>query len=106
MSDGWIGVDLDGTLSVYDGWHGCCHIGPPVQKMVDRVKGWLASGYTVKVMTARAGDEDPRVVPMIKAWCKENIGQELEVTDRKDYSMIELWDDRAVHVVRNTGEMG
>ena len=31
------------------------------------------------------------------------IGQELEVTHMKDYAMVELWDDRAVSVEKNTG---
>lgn len=37
MSDnGWIGVDLDGTLAHYDHWRGETHIGPPIAPMVDR----------------------------------------------------------------------
>ena len=38
-------------------------------------------------------------------WCEANGLPRLEVTDRKDYSMIELWDDRAVCVERNTGRI-
>lgn len=40
----------------------------------------------------------------IKEWCKQHIGFELEVTNVKDFGMIQLWDDRAVRVVANTGE--
>ena len=35
---GWIGVDLDGTLAMYDGWVGVSHIGEPVPAMLQRVR--------------------------------------------------------------------
>ena len=108
---GWIGVDLDGTLAHYDGWKGGDHIGEPIAPMVERVKGWLAAGKTVKIFTARmhghgmpivgGGVEDVRTP--IEAWCKEHIGAVLEVTNVKDFGMVELWDDRAVQVVSNEG---
>ena len=112
---GWIGVDLDGTLAHYEGWVGIDHIGEPVSPMVDRVKKWLAQGKEVKIFTARmAGhgmevfEEDGTVsvadvVTPIKNWCKEHLGQELEVTNVKDFGMVELWDDRAIQVVKNKG---
>lgn len=111
---GWIGVDLDGTLAQYYGWVDIDHIGEPVPLMVERVKKWLAQGTTVKIFTARMtqyldeatgkpADLEPRRI-LIQDWCEEHIGQRLEVTNVKDYGMIELWDDRAVGVVPNTGE--
>ena len=103
---GWIGVDLDGTLAKYTGWKSNGEIGEPIKPMVDRVKKWLAEGKKVKIFTARvaisAGKEE--MINKIKAWCKENIGQELEVTNVKDHAMIELWDDRARQVEKNTGK--
>lgn len=108
MSRGWIGVDLDGTLAQYDGWKGPTHIGAPVEKMVERVKGWLAEGKTVKVLTARVSDRDPRVRADIEEaltqWTHKHIGRVLPTTCTKDYAMIELWDDRAVQVIPNTGQ--
>lgn len=102
---GWIGVDLDGTLAEYDTWRGVSHIGKPIPKMVDRVKRWLSQGIEVRIFTARVFGEDRAVViAPIKAWCLEHIGQELPITCTKDYGMVELWDDRAVQVVPNTGE--
>lgn len=99
---GWTGVDLDGTLAQHDGWRGSRYIGPPIPKMLARVKKWLKQGRIVKIFTARANDPD--AIPAIKAWCREHIGQELEITATKDYSMFELWDDRAIQVIPNTGE--
>ena len=111
MSDGWIGVDLDGTLAYYDGWHGADHIGEPVPAMAERVKAWLAEGREVRIVTARASEKTktdrsvPRSVLLIQEWCEEHLGQRLAVTCEKDYGMIELWDDRAVTVERNTGRV-
>jgi hypothetical protein len=118
--DGWIGVDLDGTLAHYDGWKGIEHIGAPVAPMVERVKRWLAQGRAVKIFTARVdggnvalamGDKNgvahqdvPAVRQHIEAWCREHIGVVLPITNVKDYGMVELWDDRAVQVRMNTGE--
>jgi len=109
MSGGWIGVDLDGTLAHYERWIDETHIGAPVPVMVARVKKWLAEGREVRIFTARAfsmaGQDLPHVVAAVQAWCVEHIGQALAVTCRKDYAMIELYDDRAVQVVPNTGEL-
>ena len=99
----WIGVDLDGTLARYDGWRGLDHVGRPVPVMLARVRHWLEEGYTVKILTARAGEGNAGILP-VKKWLAENGLPDLEVTDRKDFAMIELWDDRAVQVVANTGK--
>jgi len=103
---GWIGVDLDGTLAEYHGWKNDGEIGQPIPLMVDRVKNWLKQDQTVKIFTARvsapSGKEE--IINQIKAWCKQHIGQELDVTNVKDFAMIELWDDRAKQVEKNTGK--
>lgn len=99
---GWIGVDLDGTLAIYEGWTGPRSIGEPVPKMLARVKAWLASDFEVRIVTARAKDQAS--IESIQTWCKRHIGQVLQVTREKDFAMIELWDDRAVQVITNTGE--
>jgi hypothetical protein len=100
----WYGCDLDGTLASYDHYRGPEHIGEPIPKMVARVKRWLADGKTVKIFTARASGEDAaKAIKTIKTWCKEHIGEELEVTCKKDRHMVELWDDRAVRVKKNEG---
>ena len=76
-------------------------IGPPVALMLNRVLHWISSGRTVKIFTARAGDniEEER----IHQWCLLHGLPKLEITNRKDYRMIALWDDRAVGVVTNLG---
>ena len=100
--EGWIGVDLDGTLAKYTGWKGLTHIGEPIPKMVARVRRWVGRGKRVKIFTARADDE--KSVNAIKKWLKKNEMPDLEVTNLKDAACIEFWDDKAVAVEKNTGE--
>ncbi len=100
---GWIGVDLDGTLAEYNGWRGMEHVGKPIPLMMDRVRNWLDQGITVKIFTARAGI--PEQVPYIKKWLKDNGLPELDITNVKDFAMIELWDDRCIQVEINTGKI-
>lgn len=117
MSRGWIGVDLDGTLAVYDHWQGPHHVGAPVPAMVDRVISWLRDGYhppgahsrvnEVRIFTARVNPingmdaEISRIA--IDRWCMEVFGRTLPITHEKDFLMVELWDDRTVQVEKNTG---
>ncbi len=103
-ASGWIGVDLDGTLAKYNGWNNG-EIGEPVPLMVKRVKSWITEGVIVKIFTARVSIEEDRdlVVEKIQDWTQKHIGERLEVTNQKDYSMVELWDDRAIQVIPNKG---
>ena len=102
---GWIGVDLDGTLAEYGTWQGPLHIGKPVPAMLERVKGWIEEGQEVRIFTARvAHDDSGGCQHEIERWCEQHLGQVLPVTCRKDYGMIELWDDRCVQVIANTGQ--
>jgi hypothetical protein len=107
----WIAVDLDGTLAMYDGWVDEHHIGEPVPAMAFRVRKWLADDKTVKIFTARVSSNQGRAVSTVDAirkgiqdWTEKHFGVRLEVVCEKDYGMIELWDDRAVQVVPNTGK--
>lgn len=132
-SNGWVGVDLDGTLAQYDSWVSAEHVGEPVGAMLFRVRKWLADGVDVRIFTARVypltyvgplsdtapcaawhlpsgyTQDNPRVAEAIVAakaimrWCIEHFGRTLPITSQKDYSMRELWDDRAVQVEPNTG---
>lgn len=107
---GWIGVDLDGTLAHYEGWNGGT-IGEPIPAMLERVKSWIAEGREVRIFTARVhGHLQPLVgggvydaITPIEEWCRKHIGHALTITNVKDFGMVELWDDRAVQVIPNTG---
>lgn len=107
--NGYIAVDLDATLAEYDGWQGPEHIGKPVPKMLERVLAWLKEGAEVRIFTARMGTECEHerslFLASFDAWCLEHIGRILIVTNKKDYGMVQLWDDRCVQVMPNTGEL-
>lgn len=106
----WIGVDLDGTLALYHGWKNELHIGDPVPIMAARVSSWLAAGHRVKIFTARVSPKAGKAVVSVEAireriqmWTLVHFGIRLEVTCEKDYAMTQLWDDRAIQIIENTG---
>jgi len=101
-TDEWIGVDLDGTLAEYNDWIGIEHIGKPVPLMVERVKEWILEGKKVKIFTARV-TQGPEAIRYIHKWLAAQGLPELEVTNVKDFGMVELWDDRCFGVVTNMG---
>lgn len=117
---GHILVDLDGTLARYEGWNDGV-IGAPIPAMVERVKQWLAEGKEVRIFTARvtldptkysaesgrfADDEFvAEATAAIQDWCEFHIGARLAVTNVKDFDMLELYDDRAFRVEKNTGRI-
>lgn len=105
--EGWVGIDLDGTLAAWgkswDGWS----IHEPIPKMVEKVKWLIENNIPWKIMTARVGSEDNSwnqgQRQLIQYWCQEHLGGVPEVTATKDYHMVILWDDRAWNVVLDTG---
>jgi hypothetical protein len=116
-SRAWYGFDLDKTLAEYPSKDGA-EIGAPIFNIVRVAKKYLLEGKDVRIFTARVsvipGEEhDPEVgnarkianIRSIKAWCTKVFGRELPITCSKDRLCIELWDDRAVQVVPNTGEI-
>ncbi len=103
-NDGWIGVDLDGTLAEYNGWEGIEHIGKPIPKMMNRVKNWLDNGQQVKIFTARVSEGNKAIKPILD-WLSANDLPKLDITNVKDMKMIELWDDRCKQVEINTGNV-
>lgn len=98
----WIGVGLDGTLAFCDGPIDPDNIGKPVPDMAARVRDWVDHGHTVKVFTPRAADESGTA--KVEQWLREHELPELEVTCEKDLHMLELWDNRAIQIIPNTGQ--
>ncbi len=101
MSSGWIGVDLDGTLASYDGSHGIEIIGKPIEPMLQRIQQWLDAGVDVRIFTARASNPD--LAAPVQDWLIELGLPALPVTNRKDFDLIQLWDDRVIQMEANTG---
>ncbi|QBH13692.1 hypothetical protein DO021_11450 [Desulfobacter hydrogenophilus] len=99
----WYGVDLDGTLAVWNETSTLDRIGAPIPAIVDMVRSMVDNGIRVKIFTARACD--PAQIPKIRAWMTQNGLPDLEITNVKDYYMERLYDDRAIRVERNTGRL-
>src|SRR5688572_26762967 len=106
---GWIGVDFDRTLATYEHlqWP---RLGDPIPAMVRRVRTWLTQGYEVRIVTARVSQKQTsdalfEQIALLNEWCVKHIGHALPLTAEKDFEMICLYDDRAVQVLPNTGEL-
>lgn len=128
---GWIAVDLDGTLADYtNGWQGADIIGDPVPEMFDRVRRWMDEGREIRIFTARVwpitevvdrlspehellfvyGDNERTRAAIVAAkailgWTLKHFGVAFPITCVKDLRMVELYDDRCVQVVANTGRL-
>jgi len=108
----YILVDFNGTLAKHDKGAkviddaGNPIMGEPIAKMVERVKARLASGLRVKIQCGTVGAGGPKGEKMaaaIRQWTLEHLGQELEATGTITPRCIEVWNDKAKAVVRNTG---
>ncbi len=133
MSGKWIGVDFDHTLCRDDGspvevmvdrvkrW---LAQGLTVKIFTARLKhDFTGQSHKVGCFYEKA-DQAPigrtscipecafrkygRTVPeakrIISDWCIQHLECDLEIVCEKEPGMIELWDDRAVRVERNTGQ--
>lgn len=92
--NGWVGIDLDGTLAEYEGWQGIEHIGEPIEWARTLVLELIDRGVEVRIVTARV-QEGPIAVAFVNGWTKHWFGTMLPVTDKKDMNMVMLIDDRA-----------
>ena len=105
--DKWIAVDFDGTLATHKKGSATNETGRPIPLMKQRVLDWHKAGKTVKIFTGRLGEpgQKQKQIGIIKKWLKANGLPDLEVTNIKDHKMEELWDDRAIGIKKNTGEI-
>lgn len=121
----WIGFDLDGTLAHHDKWKGPTHIGDPIIPMIDLCRDLISQGKDVRIFTARiyplmyvpysyqshVGLAELSYEMMsahlaadaIRAFSLAHFGRYLAITCVKDYEMWQLYDDRAIQVISNTG---
>ena len=100
------------TLAHWTGWVEATHIGEPIDPMCVLVSQWIQEGKDVRIFTARASRLNKEVmghrayqqtITAIEEWCLATFGVVLPITAEKDHHMTELWDDRAIQVVTNTG---
>jgi len=104
MSNGWIGVGLDGTLAhvMTDCKNG--EIGPVNPVAMSLLKNILGTGVRIKIVTPRVafpvcdcGSMNDRIREAqdqkfkIQAWLARHGLPELEITCQIDLDMTELW---------------
>lgn len=108
----YILVDFNGTLAKHDKGakifddEGKPLIGEPIKRMVDRVRKRIDKGMRVKIQcgtVGAGGEKGAKMAEAIKAWAKEHIGHDLEVTGTITPRCLEVWNDKARKVVRNEG---
>lgn len=104
--ESWIGYDLDGTLAEHypNKKFRPNAIGKPIPKMIARLEKDLEKGENVKIFTARVS-KNPAMRKKIQLWLMKQGLPALEVTAVKDLGLKKLYDDRAVGVEANTGEL-
>ncbi len=90
----WVGFDFDGTLAKE-------HTFEPIKPVVDRLWKYLKNGTECRILTARGNDQHG--INLVKTWLREQGFPDLEVTSKKDYQMIVLYDDRARQVIQDKG---
>lgn len=102
---GWIGIGFDGVLCTLEAPGK--PFGDPIKDGINRVKIWLAKGFTVRIFTERVSHDDDARNELSRAsiqnWCEKHIGHRLDVTCKKDYDTIGIWDIGVVSLVKNTG---
>jgi hypothetical protein len=114
QKDSWIGFDLDGTIATkYSGPFNPRIIGEPIPSMISLIQEYIREGKEVKIVTARVSTDGTLISLynaiigqyIIQAWCKKHIGQTLDVISAKDFKMRLLYDDLAIQVKTDSGEL-
>lgn len=102
-------LNLDSTIAYYESAWRAQKTGPPIPKMVENVKKWLTKGYKVTIFTARLARLNPTEIKhqekMIQSFLAAAGLPELPMTAIKLQEATHFIDDKAYHVVPNTGEI-
>ena len=99
-------VDLDSTLAHHTDWVHHTKIGEPIPAMKAKVLQWLNDGHEVIIFSARLNAEEyllDEIRMAIHEWCVTHIGCVLPITGKKLLTFSEIYDDRAIQVVKNDG---
>ncbi len=98
---GLVGFDLDGTLAQAHGHNDWPAIGLPVLPMVRRAHFYIGRGQELAIFTARGGE--PQQQALVQSWLWEHLRLQCLITNVKRYDFVSFYDDRATHIVPNTG---
>lgn len=116
----WYGFDLDGCAAKSIEPFDAGRIGEPIASIVDLMYEMMRQSKRIKIFTARvcetgqlshiSGHIADRAFAdwqhsLITLWNKRNLGRDIEVTCIKDFLCLEIYDDRAWRVAKNTGKI-
>ena len=100
-------VDFDGTLMDQPSSFDPKTVGLPIWRMVNRVRDMLSSGKKVCIFSASvtpgSKKESKKRVKLINEFCIRYFGRELPIANVKSSNMVRIWDNKAIHVQKNTG---
>lgn len=110
---GYVAFDLDGTLAAHLKGGGVASVGAPILPMLELLKRRLAQGYEVRIVTARImlgpGYQrklwNSKQTKLIHTFLAEHDIPPLSVQCHKCFSMLCIYDDRAVAVEKGTGKL-
>jgi hypothetical protein len=91
MNKYWVGFDFDGVLVEFPGPGE--PYGRDIPTMVNLLRLFIENGRQVKILSARAGN--PASKAIVQDWLEyHNI--DIQITDKKDFSLACIIDDLAV----------
>ena len=95
-----IAVDMDDTLSRYDDWRGVGHFGPPIARVLLRLRAEKSKGARVIIHTTRINGSARFPMAwqkrMIERWLKHyDVPYDSIWTGRGKPVADEYWDDKA-----------
>jgi hypothetical protein len=99
MSKEWIGIGFEGVLVRDD--LPISEESLLVKGMVKRVKRWLDSGKSVRIVESYDDDTAKEKLPIINSFCVKHFGKELPVMLM--YGMESLYSCRVVQMIPNVG---
>lgn len=105
-----IAMDFDKTLAYHESEWMDTKVGEPIQPMIQFLKACLARGYPVTIFTARVSPTYHSDAQIKKSMLeireflkKAGIEEDLPITCEKLPIFSHIFDDRAYHVIPNTG---
>lgn len=101
----WVGFDLDGSIAEYYEYDPNDPTpGKPIEKTISLLKSYLDSGIDCRIFTARA--DFPEDFDILRDWFERaGLPRDLVITNVKDVYCKMIFDDRAIQVERNTGNL-
>jgi hypothetical protein len=100
-----IAFDLDGTLALRQEPFNPYSVGEPVEAILDLALKAIRDGKRTLCFTARASSKDPKMHSTVRKWLDDHGLEKMKITNIKDPTITRFYDDRAIGVVPDKGEL-